>query len=1225
MTNSTVTESNRGDSTVKARAKASCRRHILLAVAVLSALLATFVLEGVASAETRIYTGLSFGPEGKAGSATFENVQSVATDQASGDVFVYDIGGEGSIYKFDSAGEPSDFSSTGANLIESVGGPTEEGAEQIAIAPAGSPSGTAGDIYVANNEVVKVYSPAGVELGTLGGGETCGVAVDPEGHLLIGTYEPSGGLVREYLPKSDPPENSDEIAASLQLNEICNVAADGAGNVYASNYSGEFTAKLAGIADPDPTRIKPGGVTLTTEPIGNELYLDEGDHVSVYDSAAAPAYEFGTGSLTTSHGLALDGPTDQVYLADGGSGKVMVFSPPVDVVTKGVTAPGLEAATLNGTVDPGGLQVQECVFEYGPVSEAGFGSEVPCTPTAADIQPVSSAQAVTGALTGLHPDTTYQFRLTVTIAGTATSGDVLEFSTVGPPRISEVSSVADMNSATLAATVDPRGAETSWRIESGPVGSYGDVAATGTIAPEGGPTQVSARLAGLGLATAHHWRVVAVDTEGGGETASPDQVVETLDSCGLPDGRCFELVSRADKGPLAAPGKEFQAGAQIQFQAGAAGSAFAFTVAAGYPGATAGDATLYVARRGGSGWSSEQITPPNVVEPPVESNGSNFKVLSDDLACGIVASRALLAPGVPTTVVEAGGSNLYLRDGATGAYRPITSSPPVGPITPSGGFSEYGVVGASPDCGRVTFRTEYRFPGIAAANSKFQLYEWDDGTLRNVALIPGPGGPADPTPAESIPGAMGSNPQSGSPGEEVPTDYWRSVSADGTRSIFTAVSRFGADSGHSAIFLSDAGDPAVLAGTAPAADISQSETPVDNDGNSRYWTASTDGSHVFFSARYGLAPNGSSSGATRCANTPAGGAFPGFGEGCDLYEYDDGAPAGERLTDLSPDTTDAQGAGVVGVLDASEDGSYVYFAARGRLGEAGRTEIANVAADTYNIYLAHDGGIRFVGSLGHAEAFGGNALVEGTSRATGDGTRFVFESSLGIPGSVPMVYVYSVAGGTTVCVSCRHDGRSPFSAHHLTPLIDAETTNVFDRIVRPTVLTGDGRLYFYSFDPLAPGGVEGDRNLYQWERGQVSLIATEPPGVPRNVDGTPTESFFGGASADGADIYFATPQSLTGSAQPGWNVYDARAGGGFPEPTPPAPPCDAAVEGACNSAADSPTAAATPSTSNFSGTSNPSTKKPKHHQKHKHYKRHKNGHRKAGGAGRANGNRRTGK
>ena len=69
-----------------------------------------------------------------------------------------------------------------------------------------------------------------------------------------------------------------------------------------------------------------------------------------------------------------------------------------------------------------------------------------------------------------------------------------------------------------------------------------------------------------------------------------------------------------------------------------------------------------------------------------------------------------------------------------------------------------------------------------------------------------------------------------------------------------------------------------------------------------------------------------------------------------LYEYElsgePGVPG--RLTDLSVDDS-GNGAGVLGVVQVSEDGSYVYFAADGELA-GGATPGAP------NLYVSHDGG-----------------------------------------------------------------------------------------------------------------------------------------------------------------------------------------------------------------------------------------------------------------------------
>jgi hypothetical protein len=1236
---------------VRVRIKAPAVVALIVAVSV-----AGLAFASPASAATsRAYTGIAIGPDGIGGSETFQNVQSVAVDQSDGSIYALelprDISESGGIYKFDATGAPSDFSALGSNHIDGISGFSERAEAEIAVAPAGSPGGTEGFIYLADNTTsITVFEPTGAKLGELESGEeTCGVATDPAGHVFVGSY-PS--TIREFTPSGGLLTAADKTGESTGVvSEICNVAADGLGNIYAASYDGKTLVRLEGIGDSEPAPIEPAGAPIAVDPASNSLYADRGDSIAVYGRSGEPEGEFGSGRLSESLGVAVDSSTDEAYVSDRGTGTVKFFGPPMTFPrTEPATGVRIDATTLHGTVFPEGRQYTACRFEYGLEGNVGFEHVSDCEPEAAQILADSEPHLVSLSLTGLQPNSDYKFRVVATNSAGTAEGQTLKFNTVGPPRITEVlARDADQDSATLEATVDPRGVATSYRIEWGPTASYGNVAATGTLGAVAGPTAVSTQIVGLSSASTYHYRVIATSDEGG-ETRSTDQQVETLNACGFTDGRCLELVSRLDKGTVASPGKLFFPGSQIEFQAAPGGSALAYTTVFGYPEATVGDAAVYLGRRGSNGWNSEQLSPPTLASPGAGAINGRFNVLSPDLGCGVVESYAPLAPGAPASIVEAGGTNLFRRDGAGGSYSVITSLPPSNPPVSWQAAAQagatYEVIGMSPDCGRIVFRGPYRYPGIPSVDdSSSQLYEWDRGTLRNVAVIPGPGGLDEPVPTEAIPGAMDENPESGKLGGKSLTDYWHAISANGTRSIFTAVSRFGGDLGRRALFLRDVIAPGVQVGNVPATDVSQSETATANDGNSRYWTSSSDGNRIFFTARYGLAANGSSSGATGCVNAPYGGLDQSSGEGCDLYEYDVDAPVGEHLTDLSADTVDPAGAGVAGVLDTSEDGSHVYFVARGRLGGAGRTEADNLGAGTFNVYLASAGTTRFVGLLGEGETViasnAARALVnvaisggEWTSRSSPDGETLAFESSLGVPGEVSEVYLYSASAGSVVCASCRHDGLPPSAEHRLPAMIGAAAGNPEEELYRPVVLTANGRVYFYSYDPLAPGAVEGDRNLYQWEHGQVSLIAVEPATLPRAFTGDPSGNFFGGASTAGGDVYFATPESLIGTDRDGrWDVYDAREGGGFPEPPPAAPPCDAVVEGACNPGSSPEPNSTAPATTGFTGPSNPSAKKKNEHAKKKHHKRkhHKKparrGHKhtvKAGNPGRAGGDRRAG-
>jgi Tol biopolymer transport system component len=1006
--------------------------------------------------------------------------------------------------------------------------------------------------------------------------------------------------------------------------------------------SGESSLQSAIAVAVDPVEADHDNRVYVIRKAGSAEYrvleFDEAGTSCTVSPPVGTATLAGAGVLAT--GLA-PGIGGRLY-ADQGLGEVAILgeAPPAEVemtMVEDVTANG---ATFRGSVTPPEASGVTTSWHFEYSTDQSHWTAVPI-PDRAVASGSGVPETVEESVSGLLPNTHYFVGLCATTSSTVCSPETeppLEFTTgaIGPTVIPFSAEVTQAG-ATLGAEINPNNLATHFHFEWATPsewalspGTYGHQGAEGEIPPGSEAVIVHEQLSGLTGVSLYHFRVVA--SSSAGPTTSPDQGVETLDACGMTDGRCLELVSRADKGPLANPGQKAIGGSNMQFQALPQGSELAYTVEGGYPDATSGDESLYLATRGELGWESEQISPP-ASEPSANiSSGlaGAVKVLSANLGCAVVASPVMLTPDAPRGVRELGGANLYLRDNSTGAYEVITNLPPLEllELAPALSAGEYQVIGTSPDCQRVIFRTEYRYPGLPRVDSQGQLYEWNQGTLRSVAIIPAAGGETEPVPAESIPGAIGVRAGAGPLSKESTTDFWHAVSSDGSKSVFTAVSRFGGDVGKPAIFLRDTDEPGVSDGSKPAIDISQSETVVANDGYSRYQSASTDGRRIFFTARYGLATNGSSSGATSCSDLPG----TGKGDGCDLYEYDVAAPVGERLTDLSPDTSDPTGAGVPGVLDTSADGTSVYFAARGRLGGAGRTEAENLRADAYNVYLYRAGDVRLVGSVGESEVLnlegtGGQALVLNgsgrgwTSRSTDDGGMFAFESSVGVPDGARMVYLYSAATDSTVCVSCRHDGLPPGTTGVHAALISGANTNTADQTERPVTLTPNGRLYFYSVDPLATGAVEGTRNLYQWEHGQVSLVATEPVETPSVNEGrTRTANFFAGASADGGDVFFATnARLLPGDPDERWDVYDARVGGGFPEPPAPPAPCDAGVEGGCNSGQANAPAQVTPSTPSFVGPGNPPVKKHKHrrhkrkhHRKKHHHKKSKARHANAG-------------
>ena len=108
------------------------RSLIFAPVAVLSVLFGVMAFASVAAqAAGRSEIG-SFGNYGTEPGLVFEEPVSIAVDQSSGDVYVYDVGEEGYLYKFNGKGEEATFSSTGAHEIGEVEG-AFGGKSQIAV------------------------------------------------------------------------------------------------------------------------------------------------------------------------------------------------------------------------------------------------------------------------------------------------------------------------------------------------------------------------------------------------------------------------------------------------------------------------------------------------------------------------------------------------------------------------------------------------------------------------------------------------------------------------------------------------------------------------------------------------------------------------------------------------------------------------------------------------------------------------------------------------------------------------------------------------------------------------------------------------------------------------------------------------------------------------------------------------------------------------------------
>jgi phosphodiesterase/alkaline phosphatase D-like protein len=177
-------------------------------------------------------------------------------------------------------------------------------------------------------------------------------------------------------------------------------------------------------------------------------------------------------------------------------------------ITGTVSAVGGTSATLNGTVNPGGLAT-DWWFELGPTTSYG-------TKTATTAAGSGSANvAVARAVTGLGPATTYHYRLVARSSGGTTYGADGLFTTASPPTaVTGAATGVGPTGATVGGTVDPNGQPTTWWVEYGTSTSYGSKTGAQDAGSGTAARTVSAALAGLATGKTYHFRLVAQSAAG---------------------------------------------------------------------------------------------------------------------------------------------------------------------------------------------------------------------------------------------------------------------------------------------------------------------------------------------------------------------------------------------------------------------------------------------------------------------------------------------------------------------------------------------------------------------------------------------------------------------------------------------------------------------------------------------------------------------------------------
>jgi hypothetical protein len=609
---------------------------------------------------------------------------------------------------------------------------------------------------------------------------------------------------------------------------------------------------------------------------------------------------------------------------------------------------------------------------------------------------------------------------------------------------------------------------------------------------------------------------------------------------------------------------------------------------------------IYALSRGPGGWQAEALNP-----SAEQFNASKLFAASPDARTTLWALRGSAEP--------VGAANLYRRE-PDGAFVKVGSMAPPSAVSgpPAGSFQildkDYEFAGASADLTHALFYIvggPY-WPGDTTTEqaTSRSLYEYV-GIGQKVPALVGVSDGATTVDGERLPHGTVISDCSTTLGSAKGRDTYNAVSSDGEVVFFTA-EHSGACS-HATrpevdeLYARLQGIQTVAISEPTKAQCSACSTSEKKPAI--FQGASEDGSKAFFLTEQDLLP-----GAT----------------GLNLYEYNFDAPNGEKVSLVSkgPETSEVQG-----VLRLSEDGTHLYFVAKGVLTEGSNLEGVAPTAGSDNLYLYQRDGdhpagqLTFVGSLSEEDAELWEAEDQRRVQTTPDGRFLVFSSFAhlvtGDEATARQVFEYDAAEQELVRISKAQSGylAGEESADANRSLI--RQPNYLARKFLPATadanlaISSDGStVLFESFAGLvpaaAPAAAHEVRSAYEYHSngsirdGELELISDGNARVSEQEQGG--LSLVLGPS--GTDIYFKALEHLVGQdSDTQFNLYDARTFGGFSAPAF-APGCE--VSASCQGAAAQPPLTAGPVTPAFVGPPNPKPvrKKPKKHKKHHRSHRH---------------------
>jgi hypothetical protein len=859
----------------------------------------------------------------------------------------------------------------------------------------------------------------------------------------------------------------------------------------------------------------------------------------------------------------------------------------------------------------------------------GTAADAACEPPPAAITG-DSAVVIQAKASGLQASTAYRIRLVVIAGGKPRSSSEFAFFAATRPRVEAETVNAGSTEAKVSAKIDPSGLPTSYRVEYGIADVEEHSTAEASAGTATAPVRVSVLLGKLQAGAGYRFRFVASNSlgvatgqtvtfattaasvaGGGSESNCPNRTFSGF-SAALPDCRAYELVSAAEDDTYLPDYDDASyietgeiVGLEGSYRAAPSGDGVAYMAGpsasgVGGNGKTGnGNGNHYLATRGAKGWEAS-----NIELPFNSAYNVNFEDFSADLSVETIATaspEARAEPEEPADCASAETTELYSRT-ASGLHALVTTNQ-------GSAICDAESAGISADDSHILLQSSGAYTAQAKAGSLFadeNLYDSVDGALHQVNVLPDgePEQQPDATFGTRVPGEFGEN--------QTYDDFSGDVSADGSRVFWTALEGSTEEPRPKALYVREndsqpqspvVGGKCTVSADACTLQLDAAEPGAGPSGGGQFWTASGDGSRVFFTDQSQL--------------TKSSTAAPGEP---DLYEYEVSGEAGApgALVDLTVDGHAGEHANVQGVIGASEDGSYVYFVADGVLA-AGNAEGNVPIPGQPNLYLAHGGATTFVATLeaeddvihskgGGQREVGDWQAQQGarTAEVTPGGLAVGFMSRRSLTGydnrriksygfnnepeyeALPEVFLYEAGTGRVVCASCSPTGAAAVAEGYVSTSGNASFMSHWLSEREGT------EVYFMTSQPLVADDSNGLQDVYEWESEgsgacqQVSgCVALLSPADPQS------SAYFVDASTSGNDVFITSRAQLVPSAtDETLKLYDVRADGGRSETSL------ACTGTGCQGVPPAPPIFATPASVTFGGVGNfapppPSAVKPK--------------------------------